>query len=91
MDIQRVRNLTTGIIHTEMQHIYEDIRYITGIEHIFTHMLPKFHSAMLPYLKNNIKDPIFWNDKYDTSHIGEIELKTMNTIEKQEFLNKIGK
>ena len=24
MNIQRIRNLTTGILHTEMKHIYED-------------------------------------------------------------------
>ena len=31
MDIQRLRNLTTGRLHTEMGHIYEDLELITGM------------------------------------------------------------
>lgn len=30
MDIQRLRNLTTGRLHTEMAHIYQDIEYLTS-------------------------------------------------------------
>ena len=30
MNIQRLRNLTTGRLHTEMGHIYEDLGIITG-------------------------------------------------------------
>ena len=29
MNIQRLRNLTTGILHTEMGHIYQDLETIT--------------------------------------------------------------
>ena len=30
MDIQRLRNLTTGRLHTQMTDIYMDLDYLTG-------------------------------------------------------------
>ena len=30
MDIQRLRNLTTGRLHTKMDHIHEDLGFIVG-------------------------------------------------------------
>lgn len=74
MDIQRLRNLTTGRLHTEMGHIYEDLGTITGESGLMTHMLPRAMKAAEPWLREHVTDPRFWDGEYDTSHTGEIEL-----------------
>ena len=74
MDIQRLRNLTTGRLHTEMGHIYEDLEWITGEQGLMTHMLPRVMTAVEPWLREHVADARFWEDEYDTSHTGELEL-----------------
>jgi hypothetical protein len=75
MNIQRLRNLTTGLLHTEIGHIYEDLESIIG-EPLFTHMLPRAQRAVEPWLREHVTDPRFWDGKFDTKHKGEIELPT---------------
>ena len=74
MDIQRLRNLTTGRLHTEVSHIYEDLGTITGESGLRTHMLPRAMKSAEPWLREHVTDPRFWDGEYDTSHTGEIEL-----------------
>jgi len=71
---QRLRNLTTGRLHTEMQHIYEDLELITGKSGLMTHMLPRMSRAVDPWLRQLVTDPRFWDDKYDPLHVGEYPL-----------------
>lgn len=91
MNAQRLRNLTTGILHTKMEDIYEDIEKITGCPGIMTHQIPAAHAAILPFLKDKIKDKRFWNDKYDTKHDGEIDIPSMNDEEKAAMFKIFGK
>ncbi len=81
MDIQRLRNLTTGRLHTDIAHIYQDIEYITGAEGIMTHQLPNASAALRPYLESVVLDARFWDGIYDTTHVGEIELFPMSADE----------
>lgn len=74
IDIQRLRNLTTGRLHTEIDHIYEDLGLITGQKGLMTHMLPRAMRTVEPWLRENITDPRFWDGKHDTTHIGEIHI-----------------
>ncbi len=85
IDIQRLRNLTTGILHTKMEDIYEDIEYITSASGIMTHMLPNARQALLPYLKRELTEPRFWDDKYDTTHVGFVYINPMVDSELDEF------
>jgi hypothetical protein len=71
---QRLRNLTTGRLHTEMKHIYEDLELLTGENGLMTHMLPRMLEAVDPWLRQHVTDPRFWDDKYDSSHVGEYAL-----------------
>lgn len=71
MDIQRLRNLTTGRLHTEIGHFYEDLEAITGVEGLMTHMLPRAVRAVEPWLREHVTDPRFWNGEYDAAHAGE--------------------
>lgn len=85
MNTQRVRNLTTGILHTEIKHIYEDIEYIIGEQGIMTHHLPAANKALRPYLKEKVKEKRFWDEKYDTKHTGNIDIVLMKKHEKKLF------
>lgn len=64
IEILRLRNLTTGILHTEIGHVYEDIENLTGTKGIMTHQIPNAIRAMLPWLKVKLKDEQFWDSKF---------------------------
>ena len=91
MKIQRLRNLTTGHLHTNMGDIYEDIAAITGEDGIMTHQLPNAFRALLPWLKDKISDQRFFEDKHDPNHVGEFELPAMTPEEKGEFFQRFAK
>ena len=74
MDIQRLRNLTTGLLHTEMKHIYEDLGVIIGDSNLMVHMLPRAMRAVEPWLRKKVKDERFWDNKFDQTHEGEFDL-----------------
>ncbi len=90
MDIQRLRNLTTGRLHTRMADIYEDIEYLTGEQGVMTHMLPNANRALEPYLREKVPDAKFWENVYDTNHTGEIEVPPMNEAERMAFWERYG-
>ncbi|WP_374335419.1 hypothetical protein [Methyloversatilis sp.] len=87
---QRMRNLTTGKLHTQMQDIYEDIDAITGVPGVMTHMLPHACSALQPYLKKYATDPRFYDGSYDPSHVGEVMIPVMSAEEKDAFFKRFG-
>lgn len=87
IEAQRLRNLTTGILHTEIKHVYEDLEYITGMQGIMTHMLPRVNKAVLPWLKDKIKEPRYWDGKFDQDHGGEEFLRPMTDVEVSEMLD----
>ncbi len=88
MDIQRLRNLTTGILHTKMGHVYQDLEMIVGQNGLMTHMIPNMIIAVQPWLKESVADKRFWNDKYDTTHTGEIELPIPSTVERNLMIDR---
>jgi len=74
VDIQRLRNLTTGYLHTSIEHVYSDLELITGQPGLMTHMLSSALKAVETWLRVHVTDPRFWDSKQDPSHMGEIEL-----------------
>lgn len=88
MDIQRLRNLTTGKLHTDISCIYEDIGHITGLRGLMTHQVPNAMRAMKPYLKEKIKDERFWDDKYDPTHVGDVAMPVMDKQERSAMLER---
>lgn len=64
MDSQRLRNLTTGRLHTEIGHVYEDLEMIIGEEGLMTHMLPRVRDSVLPWLKEHVTESRFWDDAH---------------------------
>ena len=81
MDIQRLRNLTTGKLHTEIAHVYQDIEYLTGEKGIMTHMLPRACRALEPLLRARKLDERLWDGEYDPSHTGEMDIAPLNERE----------
>ena len=67
MDIQRLRNLTTGRLHTHITDVYQDIEFFTGEKGIMTHMIPNAHRALEPYLREAVTDArlddVFWPNR----------------------------
>ena len=82
MEAQRLRNMTTGKLHTEMRCIYQDLEFITGENGLMTHMLPRVMDAVRPWLKSKVDDERFWDGQYDPTHEGEFPLDPMGEAEK---------
>lgn len=90
MTNQRLRNLTTGKLHTKMEDIYEDVEYITGEKGVMTHMLPNAFRAMQDWLREKVTDARFWDDAYDVTHTGETDLQPMTDDERDAFWKRYG-
>ena len=90
MDIQRLRNLTTGRLHTKMEDIYADIDTLTGEAGVMTHMLPNACRALEPYLREVAPDARLWDGAYDVSHTGQIAVPQMNAEQRDEFWKRFG-
>jgi hypothetical protein len=90
MNAQRLRNLTTGLLHTNMTDIYEDVEFITGENGVMTHMLPNAFTALQPWLKEKVTDQRFWDGLHDPTHGGELELAPMDEAEKKTFWQRFG-
>ena len=90
MNVQRLRNLTTGRLHTQIADIYQDIEYITGEPGVMTHMLPDAMKALLPYLREKAPDASLWDGAYNPLHVGEIDIPPMNIEEQAAFWVRFG-
>lgn len=88
MDIQRLRNLTTGRLHTQMDHIYQDLELLTGEPGIMTHMIPRVMRAVEPWLREQVKEPRFWDGEFDTEHTGEIDLPTPSVEDRKAMFER---
>jgi hypothetical protein len=91
IDIQRLRNLTTGKLHTEMMYIYQDIEAFTGEKGVMTHQLGAAMRALKPWLREKYLDERLWDDKYDPTHEGEVQLHVMTKEEFDAFFERFGK
>lgn len=81
IDIQRVRNLTTGRLHTDMTHIYDDLMFLLSLDDIRTEQLPQANHLVEPSLKRQFPDARFWDGKFDTSHTGMVEIEPLTVPE----------
>lgn len=86
ISVQRLRNLTTGILHTKMDDIYKDISLITGEPGVMTHMLPAACRALKPFLEKRL-DESFWDNTFNTNNKSSIEILPLSEEEKKEFFN----
>ena len=85
MNIQRLRNLTTGILHTDIACVYEDIEHLIGETGIFTHMIPDAMRALRPWLRARVAEPAAWVVCLEDDSRAEIALEPMNETERADF------
>jgi len=90
MENQRLRNLTTERLHTQMEDVYKDIEFLTGVPGIMTHQLPNAVRALTPWLKEKLTDPRFWDGEFDQSHDGTTDIEPMNDAELAEMMKRFG-
>ena len=88
MDIQRLRNLTTGRLHTDIGCVYEDLEMLTGAKGLMTHMLPRAMKAVEPWLREHVTDPRFWDGEFDTTHTGEYDLPMPTKEDQKVFFER---
>lgn len=88
MDIQRLRNLTTGRLHTHIRHVYEDLEYLTGHQGIMTHMIPNVMQAITPWLRAQVPDDRFWDGQHDTEHTGLLTIEPMTDDAFRDFFDR---
>jgi len=91
MKNQRLRNLTTGILHTKVQDIYMDVEYLVGERGVMTHMLPNMFRAITPWLKQRVTEARFWDEKFDVTHDGDTEIEPMTELDRKEFWDRYQK
>lgn len=87
MEIQRVRNLTTGILHTDLVYVYEDLRAITTLPFL-TQEIPNAIESLQPSLRQHISEDRFWTGKLDLEHVGEIDIPAMTAEHRAAFLER---
>lgn len=85
---QRLRNLTTGYLHTKMSDIYEDMGAILGEPDITTIGIAIMAVPVQGWLRTQIADPRFWEDKHDKTHTGETEIRAMTKDEKAQAMKE---
>ena len=83
MDDQRLRSLTTGVLHTEIGHVYEDLGEIIGEPNLMTHMLPRAMRSVEPWLRERLTDDRFWDGQWDQSHVGSTALAAPTEAERK--------
>ena len=74
ISIPRLRNLTTGILHTNMDDVYADIEAFTGMKRVMPHQLPSASAALQPHLRKHYKDQPVWDDEFNPNIGGDVPL-----------------
>ena len=84
MDLRRLRNLTTGFLHTEIGHVYEDIEVMMQAPGIMTHQLPAAMRALRPWLREHVADERAWAPPgFDATCAGTVDVPEMSDEDRQ--------
>jgi hypothetical protein len=88
--VGKLRNITTGILHTNIGDVYKFIEDYTGEQGIMTHQLPSACEALTPILKRKLIkrwfEPVWQKEFLDD----EVEVPDMTEEEKQEYWKSYG-
>jgi hypothetical protein len=86
LDNQRLRNLTTGKMHTRFDHIVDDLQLITGDPEKTTSISAgAMRYAIMPWLLAQGLDDRFWDDRFDLTHTGRTFIRRPNPVEREEI------
>jgi len=80
----RLRNLTTGLLHTHIDFIYKDIEFLVGDSGIMTHHLGMAAVALKPFLQSRLPAS-FFERVYKPEEKGETEIEPLTAEERKAF------
>ena len=90
VSLQYMKNITTGILHTNMVEIKEAMSFFTGIEDIFCASMIAIQNGIVPVLKQKYPNPILWDDTYTPELQGEMQIEPFTDEEMQLFNKSFG-
>lgn len=86
----KLRNVTSGRLHTDIGHVYEFYNEYTGADGIMTHHLPSAFQALLPILKGKLSDEWFTDEWIKTGLDEPVEVPEMTQEERDSFWKSFG-
>ncbi len=81
----KLRNITTGILHTDIGGVYTFLEEYLGEKGIMTHQLPSACRALEPILKTKLSEEWFTDEWIKEGLDEEIEVEDMTDFERGEF------
>jgi len=90
----RLRNLTTGILHTKLLYVYDDIAYLVGDFHarlgiaLMSYQLGMSIRSLKPFLASRVPAD-FFEDVYNPKDVGEIEIEPLSEQERDMFFESV--
>lgn len=88
--VGKLRNVTTGILHTNIGDVYKFFEEYTGEEGIMTHHLPSAAKALEPILKRKLSDEWFTKEWIKEDLDKEATIEDLTQDERQEFFTSFG-
>lgn len=80
-----LRNMTTGILHTQIGEVYQFIESYTGFDGVMTHHIPAACRALDPILRKKLPAEFFDGGWEKEGLDEEVECPDLTDEEKNEF------
>lgn len=82
MSLQRLRNFTTGVLHTTVEQRQEDFNFLLDVTRTFHyHMLPFVEQGLVEVLKTRYPDQPLWDQALDQTISGSLNVSAFNESE----------
>lgn len=81
----KLRNITSGILHTSVGDVYSFFEEYLGEKGIMTHHLPVAGKAILPILKRNLDDSWFTDEWVKEALDESVDIPDLTDDERTEF------
>lgn len=85
---QRLRSLTTGLVHTDVNDIMDDLRKILG-SRVTVPTIGSAMSSIRPWLQQQGLDKRFWVKRRDAAHTGKTQLPVPTADERAEMKERM--
>lgn len=86
----KLRNITTGILHTNIGDVYEFLEKYLGAEGIMTHQIPSACRALEPFLKSKLTAEWF-TQTWEKENLNDLaEVADLTEDEKKLFWESYG-
>jgi hypothetical protein len=86
----KLRNVTSGRLHTNIGDVYQFYTEYCGADGIMTHHIPSAFQALLPILKSKLSEEWFTDEWIKTGLDEPVEVPEMTQDEKDKFWESFG-